>query len=303
MWPNGSIPQCLPVQCIAVPCLTGTDAHKQQPQPLSRQQDVSISETKTHEIPPSLFQESRLECINRLKNKATELEPRINWTEWIDQRSTEPREATFIRIYEKSNWGDSGQGSGQGSSLEFSVPIRCYLNKLIYDFKIDTIVDAPCGSFWWMKHFLEENPHINYIGVDIMPALIKHHNTKYKSDTREFYHGDLVDSELFSKIKDQSKIWKGTVLLMVRHAIEHNTGKDGMTIFHNIQNSAIPLFFGTTHVHSHDPPETLPGGYSKLNFEFPPFNLPHPIELFYELGNTWAGLWTLPFQDWHPDPI
>jgi len=91
---------------------------------------------------------------------------------------------TFSRIYNTSYWGIDGGGSGGGSSLESTVNTRNSLKEIIKNFKIKSILDAPCGAMVWMSVFLEdiekEFPDITYHGCDVVPSVIENNQKKFK---------------------------------------------------------------------------------------------------------------------------
>jgi len=254
---------------------------------------------------PNKFQ-VRPTCEDRLSRLAS-ITPlvKIDWTKWTTPADLDnPRQQAFIKIYEDYVWG-GGLGSGPGSALTYTVPIRCYLHNLILAFEITTIIDAPCGDLWWMSNFLKEHPDTSYIGIDIVPAVINHHKHVYNNSNWEFYVGDLTDAKLFPSVKAKSKVWKGNTMIMTRHAIEHNTLKDQVIILKNIHASGASHFFGTTHVDTHVQEITnVAGGFSKANFRLAPHNLPSPLEYLYEKSAVvYMGFWTLPFSNWKPDSV
>jgi len=242
-------------------------------------------------------------CEKRLKAHAakTPLVP-VNWKNWTTAEDiNNPIQSAFIQIYETNSWG-GGLGSGPGSALTFTTHIRCYMHNLILAFNIQTIIDAPCGDLWWMSYFLSEHPNLNYIGVDIVPAVINHHKDVHSRHNREFYVGDLTNTQMFSNIKANSKVWKGNTMIMTRHAIEHNKAADQIVILKNIHDSKANYFFGTSHVDTHVQQFTdKSGGFSAANFRLAPYNLPPPIEYMYEQSKeVYMGFWTLPFSQWKP---
>lgn len=103
-------------------------------------------------------------------------------------------EDVFTTVYQKNIWGEDTSCSGPGSSMEQTVAIREWISELIRRYNIKSIVDAPCGDFFWMKEVVKSE--INYIdsytGIDIVDDLIAHNNRKYKSDKVNFIRSDLT---------------------------------------------------------------------------------------------------------------
>ena len=94
------------------------------------------------------------------------------------------RTQVFDRIYRENLWGAEQSVSGRGSSLEATVGIREALSGLFARHGIDSLLDAPCGDFAWMRHVVQ---CLNeYQGVDIVPDLIKRNQLAYGSQTVRF---------------------------------------------------------------------------------------------------------------------
>src|SRR5471032_3277523 len=82
------------------------------------------------------------------------------------------------------------QISGQGSDLAQTAAIRAALPGLLKQLGARTMLDAPCGDFFWMKEVPLELER--YIGADIVPALIAENTKKYANPAREFQVLDLT---------------------------------------------------------------------------------------------------------------
>src|SRR5713101_3224375 len=72
----------------------------------------------------------------------------------------------FTEIYERHLWGCSESVSGVGSTLEGSRSIGNVLPQLLHDLGAQSLIDAGCGDFNWMRTV--ELPGIKYIGVDVV---------------------------------------------------------------------------------------------------------------------------------------
>ena len=71
----------------------------------------------------------------------------------------------FTEIYVKNKWKDDSSHSGTGSNLEQTKEIIKFLPKFISKNNIQSILDIPCGDFYWMKEINFDK--VNYIGGDI----------------------------------------------------------------------------------------------------------------------------------------
>ena len=78
----------------------------------------------------------------------------------------------FAEIYEKNLWMSKESGSGEGSEINYTKPLRKWLIKTLPLLNVKVFVDAPCGDFNWMKEVL---PKINvkYFGFDITHSIIE----------------------------------------------------------------------------------------------------------------------------------
>jgi len=102
----------------------------------------------------------------------------------------------FKTIYELSEWGEEGQGSGMGSSLEQTNALRIILEMVIYKFAATSFLDAPCGSAFWWKELIprirENIPCFRYHGVDVAPLAIERANVLHAGDDlTSFTLGDV----------------------------------------------------------------------------------------------------------------
>src|SRR5262249_12081701 len=95
---------------------------------------------------------------------------------------------------ERNSWANSESVSGDGSDLTQTQVIRKEIEKLVGDLGIRTMLDAPCGDYYWMRTL---NLNLQrYIGADIVPALVRENQEKYGSDTVSFEHLDITRDEL-----------------------------------------------------------------------------------------------------------
>ena len=100
----------------------------------------------------------------------------------------------FTDIYKKNKWRDSYSSSGTGSNLKQTQTIVNEMPKIFSKYQIKSILDIPCGDFYWMKElkFLE----INYLGADIVPELVKMNKKNFSKNNIKFKVLDLSKDEL-----------------------------------------------------------------------------------------------------------
>jgi hypothetical protein len=97
----------------------------------------------------------------------------------------------FENIYDKRMWGNDGDGSGGGSTLERCKPLIRWLSHYIAHNSITSMVDIGCGDLQWVPSLIERS-NIKYTGIDCVSRLIESHRKKY--ETMTFLHSDLTQS-------------------------------------------------------------------------------------------------------------
>jgi hypothetical protein len=84
--------------------------------------------------------------------------------------------------------------SGPGSDREQTAVIAREIPKLLAELQVRSMLDAPCGDFYWMRHVTL--PVTRYVGVDIVDDLITRHRAAFANEKREFHCLDLSEDPL-----------------------------------------------------------------------------------------------------------
>src|SRR4051794_25090217 len=79
-------------------------------------------------------------------------------------------EEIFTDIFRRNGWQGTVSNSGGGSDLVQTRRIIADLPLLIDQFRVRSILDIPCGDFFWMRH--TDLRGAEYIGGDIVSELI-----------------------------------------------------------------------------------------------------------------------------------
>jgi hypothetical protein len=181
-----------------------------------------------------------------------------------------------------------GHGSGEGSDVKFAAGTICRLVETIQRHRVGLFIDAPCGDQQWAYILRGILPHLDYIGVDVVPGLIMRNKELFADQRTEFFLLDLSDTAAFEMIQEHSKLWQkmaapkqpleySHVAIMSRHVLEHNPNQNIFKILNNIRSSAADYFIGTWQPWAAQNRDlAVPGGYRALDFTRAPFNLPHP---------------------------
>ena len=146
----------------------------------------------------------------------------------------EKPEDRFTKIYSSNHWNSSESRSGEGSTLENTQNIRAELPKILDRYKINKMLDAPCGDFNWMQH-VTKNTSIKYIGGDIVEPLIKFNQSEYGDKDTIFIHLDLTKNTL-PKVD----------LLFCRDCLFHLSYRDISLVLNNFLGSSIPYLMTTS---------------------------------------------------------
>lgn len=190
----------------------------------------------------------------------------------------------FTEIFHRNAWNGSHSVSGAGSDAVQTRRIVAELPGMLKEFRIRSLLDLPCGDFFWMREI--DLTGIQYTGGDIVPALILR-NREHEAKNIKFEVMDLITSTL-PKVD----------LVICRDCLVHLSHKDAFRALNNIVHSGSDLLLTTTfHRHEHNP-NICTGEWRPLNLEQEPFRFPKPQRLLQE-GCTEAeqyadkslGLW------------
>ncbi len=114
------------------------------------------------------------------------------------QETKFPRTASskeiFTRICHINKWGDANTRSGKESSLLNTVQIRRKLPHLIKSFKIESLLDIPCGDFYWMQ--ATDLPLKQYLGADIVDVIIEDNNQNSSDAKHRFIRLNILSGKL-----------------------------------------------------------------------------------------------------------
>jgi len=181
--------------------------------------------------------------------------------------STDSNESRFTKIYQLNYWNNEESVSGSGSNLESTNNVRNKLPQLINQFEVTSILDAPCGDFYWMKYVIE-NLKVKYLGGDIVTEIINENNKRYKSDTINFKKIDIINDKL-----------PYSDLMICRDCLFHFSYEDTFKFFENFINSNIKFLLTTSHFNDNDNNKfffknknILTGDFRKIDLFSEPFN-------------------------------
>lgn len=175
-------------------------------------------------------------------------------------------ESSFSKIYHNGGWGDPESLSGGGSNLSQTTKIRQVLPKLFKELEVKTLLDAPCGDFYWMK---EINLDLDlYIGLDIVPEIITHNSKYFAASNRIFQVTDITKTAL-----------PQADLILCRDCLIHLSFRHCFAALKNFKKSGSRYLLTTTNVNLAENYDIISGSFRPLNLMAKPFNFPPPLKL------------------------
>lgn len=202
--------------------------------------------------------------LNRLKALFTQ--------EKRAEKSIEPKAWNlgdrFTEVYENRLWlsdeSVSGQGSERGSGSVAHAVAR--LDQITRDLGVRSIADVPCGDFNWMPMFLDQHPEVDYVGYDVVPALIAENRSRYPG-----HRFELLDITLATPAQAD--------LIFCKDMFNHLKTDDVWRALENMVASGPKYLMLTTNKGFEntelEPTEAHASRF--LNLEVAPFSLPAPL--------------------------
>lgn len=178
-------------------------------------------------------------------------------------------ESTFSNIYLSNYWGSIESVSGEGSKLSQTYRIRETLPIFLEKYRINTLLDIPCGDFNWLSQI--DLNSFQYIGGDIVYEIIKKNKKKFSGNKRTFKIIDITKDKLPS-----------SDLLLCRDILVHFSYRDIFKTLQNIKKSKIQYLLTTNFYARNFNRNILTGGWRPINLTKPPFNFPKPLEIISE---------------------
>lgn len=189
-----------------------------------------------------------------------------------------PASEIFTEIAENQLWEEQESISGPGSSLTQTGEIIRQLPAILAQFQIQTMLDAPCGDFNWMKEV--DLGAVQYTGGDIVEKIVERNQARYAQPHRAFRVLDLMHDDL------------GTHdLLFCRDCLVHLSFADIQKVLSNLAKSNITWLMTTTFPNQHSNADIPTGGWRTLNFQIAPFHFPEPDFLLNEHCTEMDGIY------------
>lgn len=205
---------------------------------------------------------------------------------WTGRRWLGKGMNAFQEIYSGKVWNDAESLSGIGSNMRATAAIRAELPRLLREYQITSIVDAPCGDFYWMSTI--EMHDCLYTGIDVVPELVEQVSRNHSSPRRRFLCFDLSRGEI-----------PRADVVMCRDCLVHFSYRDIRRTLSNFRRSGAKFLLTTTYPNHPFNVDCPTGHWRTLNWQAPPFHFPPPLELIWDdvtngtvPGDKHLGLWT-----------
>lgn len=176
----------------------------------------------------------------------------------------------FSTIYNTNYWCGPKSRSGHGSSLITTQIVRDELSKLCASLEIKTVLDIGCGDFYWMRTV--DLHGAEYIGVDIVPEMIKKNCETYADEKHTFLCLNSAEDSL-----------PKADLVICRDVLMHLSFPTVYKVLQNIKASGSKYALMTTHLSTTRNENIVCGRHWPYKLTIAPFNLPEPIALIEEL--------------------
>lgn len=188
----------------------------------------------------------------------------------------------FSEIHRTNAWRDPESVSGRGSTLARTKVITSRLPVLLQELNADSLIDAACGDFNWMRYV--DLGSIKYTGVDIVPALVVRNRQLYQTDQRTFAVQDITKDRL-----------PNADVILCRDCLIHLSFKSIKAAISNFKKTSATHLLCTTHSTVTENTDCADGSWRNINLRLPPFNFPQPVKLLIEDGelSKCLGVWRL----------
>lgn len=188
----------------------------------------------------------------------------------------ETRKKTFSRYYKSNFWKDDHSRSGEGSNAEQTRIIRKILPELLHRHEVKTLVDVPCGDFFWMSQV--DLGTVQYIGHDIVPEVIEQNTKSFGSDHVRFSSRDMCQDAL-----------DDCDMILCRDALVHLSFEDIQKALKNFKRSTARYLLTTTFPKRSDNQDIVTGQWRTLNLQLSPFSFSDPLEIYNEESTEQEG--------------
>ncbi len=199
-----------------------------------------------------------------------------------------PLKFIFSEFHRKNIWRGKDSLSGAGSDLIQTSRIRKEIPSLLERINAKSLLDAPCGDFYWMRN--TKLGSVQYIGIDTVPDLIDQNQRQYGNEMRKFINLDISEDKL-----------PYADVILCRDCLVHFSFKHIVSAIKKFKESGSKYLLTTTFINRSKNKDIITSRWRPINLQLSPFNFPKPIELICEqcteandkYSDKSLGLWKL----------
>lgn len=193
------------------------------------------------------------------------------------QLSRKSMQQRFLHIFQTNKWGDPDSRSGTGSNFKQTEALRAELPAILNTLGTQSLLDIPCGDFYWMKEVPLEGIH--YIGADIVPEIIEANQSQNTNNSnREFMVCDLVAGQL-----------PKADTVFCRDCLVHLSYDNIEKALANIKASGATWLITTSFKGRNKNRDIMTGKWRALDMQASPFNWPQPEAWIFEKNTEKNG--------------
>lgn len=159
--------------------------------------------------------------------------------------------------------------SGIGSDMKYTQMIREAIPDLLEKLECKTMLDLPCGDFFWMKTV--DLPVEQYIGADCIKKLIERHQREHSAPNRSFIVLDALNDNI-----------PQVDLVLCRDMLIHFSIADIKRFITNLKRSGSHYLLTSQFTGYHENRDIKSGGFRPINLTLAPLNFPQPLHLMEE---------------------
>jgi len=181
------------------------------------------------------------------------------------------REEIFTHIQKKNRWA-----SDKDQDLELTKTLREELPQLLKKLQVKSILDIPCGDFWWLSY--ADLGFLDYTGVDIVEYVIQNDMKQYANEKRRFLKLDVLNDDL-----------PKADIIFCKDLFIHLPLEDCLKSIKNFKKRGAKYFLADTYPSVKENNDINTGMWRPLNLNLSPFFFPEP-EYRIEMKTIKKGL-------------
>lgn len=185
-----------------------------------------------------------------------------------DTAAPSESEARFDEVWRGNMWASAESASGPGSERDSGAVRHAIdlLERLTDQLQLRSIADLPCGDFNWMPEFLARRPSVQYVGYDVVGAMIARNRLRFPGRT-------------FRQLDITREVPRRADLIFSKDLLNHLTEADVWAALENMVASGARYLLLTTNrgFGNTDLQPDVPHASRYLDLEAAPYSLTNPI--------------------------